>query len=108
MRQTDRNGRPKGTRQLMERQPIPGNQPGMADHAPNRRGGGGGGPGAEHRIFATFPGFSRVFPGFSVLDAQDVIHDALILRFTVALELDAQDAMGDALILRFRTPCVTL
>jgi len=34
--------------------------------------------------------------------------DAVSLRFGVGLELDAQDVMGDALILRFRTPCVTL
>ncbi len=46
-------------------------------------------------------GFSRVLPGFSVLDAQDVIYDAVSLRFGVGFELDAQDAMYDALILRF-------
>ena len=52
-------------------------------------------------------GFSRVLPGVSVLDAQDVKYDALILRFTVALELDAQDAIYDALILRFTEPFLT-
>ncbi len=32
---------------------MPGNHPGVADHAPNSNGGGGGGgPGAEHRFFA--------------------------------------------------------
>ena len=73
----------------------------------SRTGGGGGGPGAEHRIFASLPDFSRVLPGFSVLDAQDAIYDALILRFGVGFELDAQDAMYDALILRFVAPCAT-
>ena len=68
---------------------------------PNRTGGGGGGPGAEHRFFASFARFSRVLPGFSVLDAQDVIYDAVSLRFGVGFELEAQDAMYDALILRF-------
>jgi len=75
---------------------------------PNRTGGGGGGPGAEHRFFASFARFSRVFPGFSVLDAQDAMCDAVSLRFIAGLELDAQDVMGDALILRFTAPRMTL
>jgi len=72
----------------MERQPIPGNQPGMADHAPKQDRWRRGRARCGAPVFREFARFSRVFPGFSVLDAQD--------------------AMGDALILRFRTPSVTL
>ena len=39
---------------LWSEQPIPGIQPGMADHAPTRMGGGGGGARCEAPDFATF------------------------------------------------------
>ena len=38
---------------LWSEQPIPGIQPGMADHAPTGWVAAGAGPGAKHRIFAT-------------------------------------------------------
>ena len=61
--ETDRNGRPEGTDSFMERQPTPGSQPGMADHAPNRTGGGGGGPGAGAPGRRGPGRFSRSRPG---------------------------------------------
>ena len=50
MRNTDRNGRPEGTYEASwSEQPIPGIQPGMADHAPTGWVVAGEGPGAEHQ-----------------------------------------------------------
>ncbi len=57
----------------MERQPIPGTQPGMADHAPTRVVAAGAGPGAEHRFFATFE-----------LEAENTAYCAQNLRFAGA------------------------
>ena len=54
----------------MEREPIPGIQPGMADHAPTKVVEAGVGPGAMRR-------FSRV----PELWAEDATYDALNLRF---------------------------
>ena len=54
----------------MERRPIPGLQPGMADHAPTGWVVEGEGPGAVHRI-------SRLLE----LEAEGTVYDALILRF---------------------------
>ena len=74
---------------LWSEQPMPGDWLGMADHAPTGQVVAGVGPGAEHRYFATLACFSRVPAPFSrvrglrsILEAEDVIHDALNLRNT--------------------------
>ena len=75
---------PREHTSFMERAPIPGNHPGMADHAPNSNGGGGGGgPGAEHR-------FSRLFAGCAGLEAVQP------LRQVLDQVLDVLEAHGDA------------
>ena len=70
--------------------PTPGIQPGMADHAPNRTGGGGGGPGAKHQSFAT----SRTL-------GRGLQTDALSLRNTAAPEPEDHPTTDDALSPRF-------